>query len=154
VTGAPLEVAMGGEWEPRELLRQHGWSVRDFLEPSRDPWTYQQYIAGSKAEFSVAKHGYVQSRTGWFSERSAAYLASGRPTLVHDTGFSDWLDPGEGILAFDTPEAAAAGVEEICARYEHHCRAAREVAETYFDSRTVLTDLVERTLSTRASVTS
>jgi len=142
---APLEVALGGEWEPRELLRKHGWSVRHSLEPTGDPWTYQRYIEDSKAEFSVAKHGYVQARTGWFSERSAGYLASGRPTLVQDTGFSEWLDHELGVVPFDTVEAAAAGIEDICTRYDDHCRAAREIAETYFDSRRVLADLLDST---------
>jgi hypothetical protein len=145
--GASFEVALGSDWEPRELLRQHGWSVRHSLEPTLDPWTYQRCIEGSKAEFSVAKQGYVQARTGWFSERSAAYLASGRPALLQDTGFSDWLEPGIGVVAFDTPEAAAAGAQHICAHYDEHCRAARELAEAHFDSRTILTDLLERALS-------
>lgn len=143
---ACLEVALGGDWEPRELLRRHGWAVRHSLEPSRDPWTYQRYIADSKAEFSVAKHGYVAARTGWFSERSAGYLASGRPALVQDTGFSDWLVHDAGVVAFGTPEAAVAGIEEISGRYEHHCHAARAIAEEYFDSRRVLAELVERAL--------
>jgi hypothetical protein len=145
-TSAPLEVALGGHWEPRELLREHGWSVRHFLEPSQDPWSYQRYIESSRAEFSVAKHGYVEAHTGWFSERSAGYLASGRPVVVQDTGFSEWLAHDGGVVPFDTPEAAVAGIKDISARYDHHCAAAREIAEAYFDARTVLTDLVERAL--------
>ena len=146
-TGANFEVALGSDWEPRELLRSHGWSVRHSLELSGDPWIYQRYIEGSKAEFSVAKQGYVQARTGWFSERTAAYLASGRPALVQDTGFTDWLGEGAGVVAFDTPEAAAAGAHDIATRYREHCAAARELAETHFDSRSVLTDLVEKALA-------
>lgn len=146
-TDAKFEVALGGDWEPREMLRRRGWGVRHSLEPTRDPWTYQRYIAGSKAEFSVAKHGYVRARTGWFSERSAAYLASGRPALVQDTGFSEWLESGTGVIAFETLDEAVAGAAEISARYDEHCRAAREIAETHFDSRQVLSDLVERALA-------
>jgi hypothetical protein len=142
-TDARLEVALGGDWEPRELLRKHGWSVRHSLEPSADPWSYQRYIQGSKAEFGVAKDGYVQARSGWFSERSAAYLASGRPTLVQETGFSEWLDHGAGVVPFASRADAVAGIDEICSRYVEHCAAARDVAATYFDSDTVLADLME-----------
>jgi hypothetical protein len=121
--------------------------LRDPLEVTRDPWTYQQYLRGSKAEFSVAKHGYVAARSGWFSERTAAYLASGRPALVQDTGFSAWLPTGAGLLAFSSPDEAAAGVEEIGRRYAFHCRAAREVAEQCFDSGVVLGELLDGILS-------
>lgn len=116
--------------------------LRDPLEVTRDPWTYQRYLRDSKAEFSVAKHGYVAARSGWFSERTAAYLASGRPALVQDTGFSAWLPTGTGLLTFSSPDEAAAGVEEIDRRYAFHCRAAREVAEGFFDSGAVLERLL------------
>ena len=142
--GAVFELALGSASAPRDLLRAKGWTLRDPLAVTRDPWTYQAYLAGSKAEFSVAKHGYVAGRCGWFSERSACYLASGRPVLVQDTGFTAWLPAGGGVLAFRSPEEAAAGVGEIDRRYEFHCRAARAVAEEYFDARKVLTSLLER----------
>jgi hypothetical protein len=145
--GAVFELALGSASAPRELLRTQGWELQDPLAVTRDLWTYQRYLAGSKAEFSVAKHGYVASRCGWFSERSACYLASGRPVLVQDTGFTDWLPAGAGVLAFHTPEEAAAGVEEIGRRYEFHCRAAQDLATEYFDARKVLNSLVERALT-------
>jgi hypothetical protein len=91
----------------------------------------------------VAKHGYVISRSGWFSERSTAYLASGRPVLIQDTGFSDWLPTGAGVLPFSTLEEVRAGIEEINSRYEFHCRAARAIAEEYFDARKILLRLLE-----------
>ena len=87
-------LALGSATAPRERLRDHGWHLVDPLAVTRDPWTYQRYIEKSKAEFSVAKHGYVVSRCGWFSERSACYLAAGRPVVVQDTGFSDRLPTG------------------------------------------------------------
>jgi len=87
------------------------------------------------------------SGSGWFSERSVAYMMCGRPVLIQDTGFSDWLPTGSGVLPFTTPEEALAGVEEIHARYAHHCRAARALAEAYFDARRVLPRLLERALS-------
>jgi hypothetical protein len=142
-TGRRFEIALGSESAPRDRLRGHGWALRDPLSVTRDPWTYQRYLRGSKAEFSVAKHGYVAARSGWFSERTAAYLASGRPALVQDTGFSAWLPTGAGLLAFSSPDEAAAGVEEIDGRYAFHCRAAREAAERCFGSGAVLTELLE-----------
>jgi hypothetical protein len=147
--GPVLELAVGSASAPRELLRSKGWSVCDPREPTRDPWTYRSYIEASKAEFSVAKHGYVVTRSGWFSDRSAAYLASGRPVLLQETGFSDWLESGLGVLSFRTLEEAAKGIEEIQRRYELNSRAAREIAESYFDSRKVLSSLVEAALETR-----
>jgi len=141
--GPIFELAVGSPSAPRPLLRSKGWVVRDPLEPTRDPWTYQRYIQQSKAEFSIAKHGYVVSRSGWFSERSAAYLASGRPVLLQDTGFSDWLPTGAGVIPFSTPEEALAGIQEISSRYEFHCRAARAIVEAYFDARKVLPRLIE-----------
>lgn len=141
--GRIFELAVGSPSAPRALLRSKGWAVRDPLQVTRDPWTYQRYIQQSKAEFSVAKHGYVISHSGWFSERSAAYLASGRPVLTQETGFSDWLQVGAGVIPFSTPEEALAGIEEINSRYEFHCRAARAIAEEYFDARKVLHRLIE-----------
>jgi len=145
-TGSILELAVGSPSAPCDLLRSKGWVVRDPLVPTRDPWTYQHYIQQSKAEFSVAKHGYVITCSGWFSERSAAYLASGRPVLVQETGFSDWLETGSGVIPFNSVEEALAGIEEINSRYEDHCLAARAIAEEYFDARKVLPQLVERSM--------
>lgn len=150
--GAIFELAAGSPSLPRAELCQKGWSVRDPREPTRDPWTYQQYLQQSKAEFSIAKHGYVLSRSGWFSERSAAYLASGRPVLAQETGFSRWLPGGSGLIPFASPEEALAGIEAINSRYEFHCRAAREMAAAYFDARTVLPHLIDRALSQSAGV--
>jgi hypothetical protein len=107
---------------------------------------YQHYIQQSKAEFTVAKHGYVISRSGWFSERSAAYLASGRPVVTQETGFSDWLEIGAGTMAFNTPDEALAGIEEINSHYAFHCRAARIIAAEYFDTRKILPSLIERAM--------
>jgi hypothetical protein len=141
-----FELALGGPTNPAPILARHGWSVRDPREPTRDPWTYQEYIRRSKAEFSIAKHGYVVTRSGWFSERSAAYLASGRPVLVQDTGFSDWLDPDAGVVAFSTPDEALTGLERIALDYGSHCKMARLIAEDYFDAAAVLRRLLESAL--------
>lgn len=139
--GRIFELAVSGSSAPSELLHSKGWVVRD--PPTQDPWTYQHYIQQSKAEFSVAKHGYVVSRSGLFSERSTCYLATGRPVVIQDTGFSDWLPTGAGVISFSTPEEALAGIEEINSRYEFHCQAARAIAEEYFDARKVLPRLIE-----------
>jgi hypothetical protein len=141
--GSVLELALGSESAPRALLRDKGWAVRDPREPTRDLWTYQEYLRQSRAEFGIAKHGYVVSRSGWFSERSTAYLASGRPVLVQETGFSDWLPTGAGVLSFNNPEEALAGIEAINSRYEFHCRAARDIAAEYFEAGKVLTRLID-----------
>lgn len=139
-----LELALGGSTAPRDLLAAHGWVLRNPLEVAIDPWEYQAYIRRSKGEFTVAKHGYVVSRSGWFSERSAAYLASGRPVITEDTGFSDWLPSGTGVIAFSSLEEAVDGISEVCARYDMHCTAAREIAVEYFDSDRVLSLLLQQ----------
>lgn len=144
--GPLFELALGSPSAPRSELRHNGWLVRDPTDLSRDPWTYQRYLQQSKGEFGVAKHGYVITRSGWFSERSAAYLASGRPVLVQDTGFSDWLETGSGVIAYSTADEAIEGAQEICGHYELHCKTAREVAEAYFDSGKVLPRLLEDAL--------
>lgn len=143
-TNSKFELALGSPGAPRDLLTGAGWHVRDPLEITRTPWTYQQYIEGSKAEFSVAKHGYVAIHSGWFSERSAAYLASGRPVLVQDTGFTEWLHADGGVLPFSTLDEALDGIRLIDSDYKRQCRIAREVAAEYFDANLVLPQLIER----------
>ena len=145
-TPHPLELALGSASAPRAALRAAGWHVRDPGPLSRDPWTYQRYLARSRGEFAVAKHGYVASRSGWFSERSAAYLASGRPVVVQDTGFTDWLPAGAGVLAFSTPDEALAALDEAEGRHAFHARAARDLAAACFDARVVLPRLVDEAL--------
>ena len=143
---APLELALAGE-APVERLRAHGWHVRDGFEVSSDPWTYRDYLAGSLGEWSVAKNAYVASGSGWFSCRTACYLALGVPAVVQDTGFSRFLPTGEGLFAFSTLDEAAAGIEAVASEPERHRAAAREVAREYFDSDRVLTRLVEDALA-------
>ena len=118
----------------RELLIANGWKLADPHQVAASPAAYADYIRRSRAEISCPKPIYRELKTGWLSDRSAAYLASGRPVLAEDTGFSDHLPTGEGLLAFRDLEEAFAGVAEIDAHYEHHCRAARMFAEEYLDS--------------------
>jgi hypothetical protein len=145
--GQVFEIAMGSPSAPRKELRKQGWRLLNPLEVVADPWSYQDFIQRSKAEFGVAKHGYVTGTTGWFSERSAAYLASGRPVVVQDTGFSEWLETGQGILPFRNLEEAIEGVRSIDCDYSQHCRKAREIAADSFDSSQVLSSLLDRALS-------
>ena len=99
--------------------------------------------ASSKAEFGVAKHTYVVNRSGWFSDRTECYLASGRPALVQNTGWTDHLPSGEGLLAFSTPEEAIAGIDRINADYGRHARHAVAIAREHFDAARVLPKLLE-----------
>lgn len=128
-------------------LRASGWRIEDALAVSRTPWTYQDFLRRSKAEFCVAKHAYVSTHCGWFSDRSSGYLALGRPVVLQDTGFSEVLPTGHGLLAFRTPAGAATALRAVLADYEGHSRAARQVVERYFDSDLVLRCLLERALS-------
>ena len=141
-TGEVFTIALGGTRAIQESLTDHGWTIVDSRLPTADPWTYQDFIAQSKAEFSVAKHGYVVGRTGWFSERSATYLASGRPVVVQDTGFTRWLHNDGGVLAFTNLEEAVEQLDTLNRSYERQCAAARDVAHEYFDSDKVLSDLL------------
>jgi hypothetical protein len=145
-TSETLQLALGKRSPEANRLADHGWALSDPQEATWDPWIYQRFIAASKAEFSVAKEGYVRSASGWFSERSANYLASGRPVVLQDTGFSAWLPTGEGLLAFSTPEEARAALADLDARYEAHQRAAREIAAACFAAEDVLEDLLRRTV--------
>jgi hypothetical protein len=142
-TRETFELGVGSASVPKELLQEKGWKIINPLIPTRTIWTYQDFIRNSKAEFSVAKDGYVKSRSGWFSERSAAYLASGRPVLTQETGFSKFIETGHGLFAFSDQTEVLAGIEKINRNYDFHCRAARQVAEDFFDHRMILRDLLE-----------
>jgi len=143
--GLIFQLAVGGE-KASTILSAKGWSVLNPLEITRDPDTYENFLRESKAEFGIAKHGYVVSRSGWFSERSAAYLASGRPVTVQETGFSDWLAVGDGVLSFRSREEALTAIDKINSHYRRHCEAAREIAEEFFDARKLLPPLLEKAL--------
>jgi hypothetical protein len=134
---------------PRDLLAHKGWRVVDPAEVCPDLDSYRNYIESSKAEWSVAKNGYVIGRSGWFSCRSACYLAAGRPVAVQDTGFGSVLPTGEGLLAFSTVDEAVTSIKQIEADYRRHAKAAREIAAEYFDATTVLTHLVEEAMNGR-----
>ena len=131
---------------PRDLLLKTGWHVVNPDEVCAGLDEYRNYIVSSKGEWSVAKNGYVQGQSGWFSCRSACYLAASRPVVVQDTGFTSVIPSGEGLMSFVDPESAVACLREVEADYPRHARAARELAVEYFDSSRVLTSLVERAM--------
>ncbi len=145
-TSERMRIALHAPVPVQQLLAENGWELDDPLQVTRDPYSYQEYIRGSRAEFGVAKHGYVSTRCGWFSDRSSAYLAMGRPVVIQDTGFSDFLPCGEGLLAYRTKEEAIAAIRRLRDDYSDHCRAARKLVEEHFDSARVLTRLLEDSL--------
>jgi len=135
--------------EQRDLaaLAENGWELVDPVVAAGTPEAYQAFVQGSRGEIGIAKSGYVVSRCGWFSDRSACYLASGRPVVAQDTGFSSFIPVGEGLLVFDDEDGAVAAIDEIGRDYPRHARAARELAKEYFDSDLVLATLLERLAS-------
>jgi hypothetical protein len=146
LVGAELELAL--DIDPfdrgdREALLANGWGLVDPAEVAADPAAYRRYIQGSLAELMVPKGIYVDARSGWFSERSIAYLASGKPVLAGDTGFAKHYPTGEGLIAFTSLDEARAGVEAICAEPERHARAAREIAAEHFEAKRVLGRLLD-----------
>jgi hypothetical protein len=129
-----------------ELLAATGWKLVDPRAVASTPEAFRSYVGGSGAEFSVAQGIYVETGSGWFSDRSVRYLASGKPVLVQDTGFGRELPVGEGLLSFSTLNEAVAGAARIAADYEAHCRSARALAEEWFDSDRVVGALLEDAL--------
>jgi hypothetical protein len=146
-TGERMEIAVNGPLGIKKRLEHGGWGLLEPAIVAGDPWKYQDFIRVSRGEFCVAKHGYVATSCGWFSDRSCAYLASGRPVVLQDTGFSRNLPCGDGLIAFKTFDEAANGLHTISTTPLRHSRAARHIAETYFDSRVVLNDLLEKSLA-------
>jgi len=139
----PCELAIAcGEPDAIQLLVKHGWSVADALVLSRDIWPYQEFILKSRAEFTVAKDQNIRLRTGWFSDRSACYLAASRPVVTQDTGFGNVLPTGKGLFAFRNMDEATGAFREIESDYSRHARAARLLAEEYFRAERVLGHLL------------
>lgn len=142
-TPVALEIAVAGK-APRQDLQRRGWSVVDAAERSATMEIYRDYLAASRGEWSVAKNAYVATRSGWFSCRSACYLALGKPAVLEDTGFSTHVPTGEGLFAFSTPDEAASALAAVESDYRRHCEAARALAEKEFAAETVLARLCEQ----------
>jgi hypothetical protein len=132
--------------EQRDLaaLAEHSWRLLDPANVAGTPDDYRQFIQGSKAEIGIAKSGYVASHCGWFSDRSVCYLASGRPVIAQQTGFSQFVPVGQGLFAFDFVDEVLAAIDEMNGNYPLHARAARGIAEEYFDSDRVLDRLLKQ----------
>lgn len=146
-TNIPLRLAMGlgvdGQ-RPAQELRQIGWDLVEPQEVVPDHRAYRSFLTNSRGEWSVAKHGYVKGRTGWFSCRTACYLAAGRPAVVQETGWSHHLPSDRGVLPFTTVEEAAEGLGKVTRNYSEHSKAAREIALEFFDAKKVCQGLLRQ----------
>lgn len=142
-TRVPIEVAISNK-SPEDELRAAGWRLANAIEKTRTLDAYRDFITGSRGELGITKNAYVVGATGSFSDRTALYMASGRPVLVQDTGFGDWLPVGEGLLTYNNIESAREGLERINAGYARHAAVARRIAEEHFDSSKVLARLLEQ----------
>ena len=150
---ASFEIALNiheAEERDRRSLVAHGWRLVDPGRTVFDPAAFQQYVQQSAVEFSTAQGIYVETNSGWFSDRTVRYLVSGKPALVQDTGFSHSYPVGQGLVAFRTLDEAIAGARRILSDYEGHCEAARSIAEACFDSDKVFAQFVDHVESAAA----
>ena len=131
------------ETKDLDALARNGWQLVDPAEVAATPSDYRRFIQGSKAEFGLVREGCVAAPCGWFSERSACYLASGRPVIAQETGFSRFLPTGEGLFSFASADDVLAAIEELRRDYQRHAQAARAIAEEHFDSDRVLTKMLD-----------
>ncbi|MEM6822168.1 MAG: hypothetical protein AAF558_09530 [Verrucomicrobiota bacterium] len=146
-TPQSFTIAMGqgiGKTRPTKHIQDCGWSIVEPDQVLPDHKTYHEFLSRSRAEWSIAKEAYVKADTGWFSCRTACYLAAGRPGLVQDTGWTKHLPHGDGLLSFNTLSECLDGIESINRDYDQHRRAARKFAETYLDATKVCHDLIEQ----------
>lgn len=134
--------ALGMEAVARSLLETNGWRLANSLDFTTDPWPYRDYIRSSRGEFTVARDLNVRLQSGWFSERSACYLAAGRPVVTQDTGFGRAIPVGEGVFAFTTIDDILSAFDKIASNYQKQSRAALAVAEEYFKAERVLDRLL------------
>jgi hypothetical protein len=139
-----FELATGVNEEVRQRLVSNGWNQVDCVQVSRDADSYREYIQNSRGEFTVARDQYVRPRTGWFSDRSACYLGAGRPVITQETGFSKFLPTGKGLFAFSKMDDILRAIDEIESDYEGNCKAAREIANQYFEADKVVGALLEK----------
>ena len=145
----PLELALRlepGDVEEREFLLSKGWRVRDAVDVASTPWDYQNYIRGSRAEFSCAKPSCIRLQNAWVSDRTLCYLASGRPAVVQHTGPSRFLPDAEGLFRFKDLAGAAKAIDVVASDYEKHSTQARKLAEEFFDAKKVVSRVLERAL--------
>ena len=150
LTSQKLELALflrtERDFSEQRDLELRGWRVRHSHEVAASPEAYQRYIQCSRGEFSCAKPSYIRFQTGWISDRTVCYLASGKPAVVQDTGPISFLPDGEGLFRFKTAAQAVRAFETINADYENHCRAARRMAEAFFDSKQTVSRILDHAL--------
>jgi len=150
LTSQPLELALflkgKRDLAERKEMERRGWRIRRSREVAATPEMYQAYIQRSRGEFSCVKRSCIEFQNAWVSDRTACYLASGKPVVVQDTGPSEFLPNGEGMFRFTTPEEAARAFDAINADYEHHCAAARRLAEAYFDAKKTAAKILSHAL--------
>lgn len=147
LTGQRFQLALNihpDDFKDRCELEEHHWEILDPVTVAGNPRAYRRFIRGSAAEFMVAKNMYIDTRSGWFSDRSICYLASGKPVVAQNTGLNALYPGGEGLLLFDTVDEAVDAIGELQADYPRHARAARAIAEDYFESDKVLTTLLKK----------
>lgn len=142
-----LEIAIGSHTAPKGKLRSCGWELCDSLSVTQTVDSYRDYLHRSDAEFGISKQGYVSTHSGWFSERSINYLASGKPVVVQDTGFSDWMGVDEGVFGFSNSDEALSAIDKIASDYGRHSDSAQSVAHEYFHYASVLERLLETVYS-------
>jgi hypothetical protein len=144
----PMEIALAGgaaaKDVPVDMIREHGWTVRNSRKATITFNAYRDYLSQSRGEFRVCKNIFVAMRVGWFSDVSAAYLASGRPVVAQETGFSDHLPTGRGLFAVNNPGEAAEALNEIESDYEKHAQGAREIACEFLESEKVMKRFMQR----------
>jgi hypothetical protein len=144
-SGEPFEIATDMKKPPtRARFERHGWRLRVPHDLSADHHLYRSYLRKSKGEFTVAKDQYVRLNSGWFSDRSACYLAAGRPVITQETGFSEHYGSGTGLFGYKSLGEIADAVQQINADYAKHSRAARGLARNVFEAETVLRSLLDR----------
>jgi hypothetical protein len=141
----PLELCLSIDAAERDWLEleRHGWQLTPPGVHAASIDAYRNYVVGSRGEFSAVKQGYAVGRTGWFSDRSACYLAAGRPVIVQDTGIGTYLPTGMGLLIFKGIEDAAAALEAVESDYARHACAATDIAREFLDAAVVLPRLLE-----------
>ena len=142
--GLGFELAAGVDEQVKRMLDEHGWRQVHSIEMSTDANVYRNYVQSARGEFTVARDQYVRPKTGWFSDRSACYLAAGRPVITQETGFSKFLPTGKGLFGFKTMDDVVRAVDAVEADYEGNCRAAREIAYEYFAAEKVVGSLMQR----------
>ena len=142
-TTRTIRLAIGGGGAPKARLADLGWQLVSPLGQTQTMESYHAFIEGGSADLGVAKHAYVKSRSGWFSDRSTCFLASGRPVLHQDTGCGDWLPVGEGVLLFSDMESLLDALRSLDADYATHARAARAIATDHFEASVVLENMLK-----------